>query len=209
MLMGGAVACCGSCCPRCAGGVKAGDIITSVDGKPTAGLSLYESSDLLQGAADTPVRRAPCMRFDPLRSPWPRTPPPPASFPAGCAQVLCLVAVPCVSVLRCSRVPMVPGPHHGPSGRPARGPAATAMSDRSCLRGGAPPAQVTLALRPAGSKPGAATREVTLSRKAVTVNPVSYQTCGSVASAALPSGEAGAAGQGRGMAPRPARPCCT
>jgi hypothetical protein len=48
--------------------------------------------------------------------------------------------------------------------------------------------QVTLSLRPAGSKPGAAARQVTLTRKAVTVNPVSFQTCSGVAGVALPAG---------------------
>ncbi len=39
-----------------AGGVNAGDVIVAVDGKPTAGLSLYEASGLLQGPADSQVR---------------------------------------------------------------------------------------------------------------------------------------------------------
>jgi predicted metalloprotease with PDZ domain len=37
-------------------GVKAGDVIVSVDGTPTKGLSLYDVSDLLQGEADSQVR---------------------------------------------------------------------------------------------------------------------------------------------------------
>lgn len=36
-------------------GVKAGDVIMSVDGNPTKGLSLYDVSDLLQGEADSQV----------------------------------------------------------------------------------------------------------------------------------------------------------
>jgi predicted metalloprotease with PDZ domain len=36
-------------------GVKAGDVIVSVDGTPTKGLSLYDVSDLLQGEADSQV----------------------------------------------------------------------------------------------------------------------------------------------------------
>ncbi|KAG2483375.1 hypothetical protein HYH03_017731 [Edaphochlamys debaryana] len=36
-------------------GVRPGDVITAVDGKPTAGISLYEASDLLQGPPGTPV----------------------------------------------------------------------------------------------------------------------------------------------------------
>ncbi|KAF8071053.1 ctpA [Scenedesmus sp. PABB004] len=37
-------------------GVRAGDVLVSVDGTPTRGLSLYDASDLLQGAADSTVR---------------------------------------------------------------------------------------------------------------------------------------------------------
>lgn len=36
-------------------GVKAGDVIVSVDDTPTRGLSLYDVSDLLQGEADSQV----------------------------------------------------------------------------------------------------------------------------------------------------------
>jgi hypothetical protein len=36
-------------------GVKAGDVIMTVDGTPTKGLSLYDVSDLLQGEADSQV----------------------------------------------------------------------------------------------------------------------------------------------------------
>ncbi len=36
-------------------GIKPGDIIAAIDGKPTKGLSLYEAADLLQGAEGTQV----------------------------------------------------------------------------------------------------------------------------------------------------------
>lgn len=36
-------------------GVKAGEVIVSVDGTSTKGLSLYDASDLLQGEADSQV----------------------------------------------------------------------------------------------------------------------------------------------------------
>lgn len=39
-------------------GVRAGDVIMTVDGTPTKGLSLYDVSDLLQGEADSQVRLA-------------------------------------------------------------------------------------------------------------------------------------------------------
>lgn len=41
--------------PASKAGVKAGDVIVSVDGTPTRGLSLYDVSDLLQGEADSQV----------------------------------------------------------------------------------------------------------------------------------------------------------
>lgn len=36
-------------------GVRAGEVIVSIDGTPTKGLSLYDASDLLQGEADSQV----------------------------------------------------------------------------------------------------------------------------------------------------------
>lgn len=42
--------------PADSAGVKAGDIIAAIDGKPTSGMSLYEASDLLQGDPDSQVR---------------------------------------------------------------------------------------------------------------------------------------------------------
>lgn len=36
-------------------GVRAGDVLVTVDGTPTRGLSLYDVSDLLQGEADSQV----------------------------------------------------------------------------------------------------------------------------------------------------------
>lgn len=41
-------------------GVRAGDVIVSVDGQPTRGLSLYDVSDLLQGDADSQVAGGGC-----------------------------------------------------------------------------------------------------------------------------------------------------
>lgn len=42
--------------PAYKAGVRAGDVIVAVDGKPVQGLSLYEASDLLQGEADSQVK---------------------------------------------------------------------------------------------------------------------------------------------------------
>lgn len=47
--------------PADAGGIRAGDVIAAIDGKPTRGLSLYEASDLLLGPLDTQVN-AGCMK---------------------------------------------------------------------------------------------------------------------------------------------------
>lgn len=41
-------------------GVRAGDVIMTVDGTPTKGLSLYDVSDLLQGEADSQVGLVTC-----------------------------------------------------------------------------------------------------------------------------------------------------
>ena len=36
-------------------GLKSGDVIVSIDGKPTNGLSLYDAGDMLQGAEGSQV----------------------------------------------------------------------------------------------------------------------------------------------------------